>query len=73
MTDPKTARDCLAHCRDVLTDEQMTIAVEQIERYVWVRSKEVMKEYEAVMRRAFAGNLFAEPPIGWPPGRWWQE
>jgi hypothetical protein len=40
----------------------MRTALEQIERYVWVRSKEVMYEFEAMLRRALAGNLFADPP-----------
>jgi hypothetical protein len=61
MTDPKTARDCLAHCRDVLTDEQMTTAVDQIEKYAWAREREAIIECIQTFRRGLAGNLFAEP------------
>jgi hypothetical protein len=62
MTDPKTARDCLAHCRDVLTDEQMTIAVEQIEDYAVARAREAAIECLSTIQRALGGNLFADPP-----------
>jgi hypothetical protein len=61
MTDPKTARDCLAHCLDVLTDEQLWTAVERIELYAGLRALNAVNECTAAVRRAFAGNLLAEP------------
>jgi hypothetical protein len=61
MADPKTARDCLAHCRDVLTDEQVTTAVDQIEKYAGAREREAVIECLSAMQRALGGNLFADP------------
>jgi hypothetical protein len=69
MTDPKTARDCLAHCLDVLTDEQIRKAVKQIEDYAVAREREAVIDCLSAIQRALGGNLFAEPPKGW----WWQE
>jgi NADH:ubiquinone oxidoreductase subunit E len=61
MTNPKTARDCLAHCRDVLTDKQMTTAVDQIEKYAVAREREAVIECLSAIQRATGGNLFAGP------------
>jgi hypothetical protein len=62
MTDPKTARDCLAHCLDVLTDEQLQTALARIEDYAMGRAIDATNECIMAHRRALAGNLFAVPP-----------
>jgi hypothetical protein len=69
MTDPKTARDCLAHCLDVLTDEQTKMAVGLIEDYALWRVGNAINECIRANQQALGGNLFAGPP----KGRWWQK
>jgi hypothetical protein len=59
MTDPKTARDCLAHCLDVLTDEQMKIAVGLIEDYASWRTIDAIDQYAIDLAKALTKPLTA--------------
>jgi hypothetical protein len=60
MTDPKTARGCLAHCRDVLTDEQLRIAVDLIEDYASWRTADALDQYALDLRKILTA-AFADP------------
>jgi hypothetical protein len=51
--DPKTARDCLAHCLDVLTDDEVTLAVSLIELYAALRHQDGMNEAKAIFDRVY--------------------
>jgi hypothetical protein len=59
MTDPKTARECLAHCRDVLTDEQMRIAVDLIEDYASWRCADALDQCALDLRKTLTEALAA--------------
>jgi hypothetical protein len=59
MTDPKTARECLAHCRDVLTDEQLRIAVDLIEDYASWRTADALDQCALDLRKTLTEPLAA--------------
>jgi hypothetical protein len=59
MTDPKTARECLAHCRDVLTDEQLRTAVDRIEDYASWRCADALDQYALDLAKALTKPLAA--------------